>query len=170
MSYFLGNVTGQSAANLDNLTILYAQTPAVHDVYTVQQVYGADMTTRAGDTVYGFNSTADKGVFDFTQDTHPVLTIWDGGGNDTLDLSGFNSNSIIDLNEGAFSSASNKVTDAVKAQDMAALGITTEAKWQTSGQVCAQFGWIAARQHFDRLWRADRECDRRRRQRHDQGQ
>ena len=60
-----------------------------------------------------------------------MLTIWDGGGNDTLDLSGFNSNSIIDLNGGAFSSASNKVTDAVKAQDMAALGITTEAKWQS---------------------------------------
>jgi serralysin len=94
-------------------------------------MYGADMTTRAGDTVYGFNSTADKAVFDFTQNTHPVVTIWDAGGNDTLDLSGFNSNSVIDLNEGAFSSASNKVTDAVKARDMAALGITTEAQWQS---------------------------------------
>lgn len=131
MSYFSGNVTGQSGANLDNLTILYAQTPAVHDIYTVQRMYGADMTTRTGDTVYGFNSTADKGVFDFTLNTHPVLTIWDAGGNDTLDLSGFNSNSIIDLNEGAFSSAGYKVTDAVKAQDMAALGITTEAQWQS---------------------------------------
>ncbi len=30
------------------------------------------MTTRAGDTVYGFNSTADQGVFDFTQNTHPI--------------------------------------------------------------------------------------------------
>jgi len=131
MSYFLGNVTGQSAANLDSLTILYAQTPAVHDVYTVQQIYGADMTTRVTDTTYGFNSTAGKDVFDFTKNDHPVLTIWDAGGNDTLDLSGFNSNSVIDLNEGAFSSAGNKVTDAVKAQDMAALGITTEAQWQS---------------------------------------
>lgn len=131
MSYFLGNVTGQSVVNLDNLTYLYAQTPAVHDILSVQNIYGADMSTRSGDTVYGFNSTADKGVFDFVQNTHPVLTIWDGGGNDTLDLSGFNSNSIIDLNEGAFSSASYKVTDAVKAQDMALLGITTEAQWQS---------------------------------------
>jgi serralysin len=81
--------------------------------------------------VYGFNSTADKGVFDFTLNDHPVLTIWDAGGNDTLDLSGFNSNSVIDLNEGAFSSASNKVTDAVKAKDWAALGIKTEAQWQS---------------------------------------
>ena len=131
MSYFLGNVTGQSVVNLDSLTYLYAQTPAVHDVYTVQQIYGADMTTRTGDTVYGFNSTADKAVFDFTQNTHPVLTIWDAAGNDTLDLSGFNSNSVIDINEGAFSSASNKVTDAVKAQDWALLGIKTEAQWQS---------------------------------------
>jgi Ca2+-binding RTX toxin-like protein len=131
MSYFLGNVTGQSVVNLDTLTYLYAQTPAVHDVYTVQQIYGADMTTRTGDTVYGFNSTADKAVFDFAQNDHPVLTIWDAAGNDTLDLSGFNSNSVIDINEGAFSSASYKVTDAVKAQDWAWLGITSEAQWQS---------------------------------------
>ncbi len=131
MSYFFGNETGQSVVNLDNLTYLYVQTPAVHDIYAVQQIYGADMTTRANDTVYGFNSTAGKGVYDFTQNTHPVLTIWDGGGNDTLDLSGFNSNSIIDINEGAFSSAGYQVTDAVKAQDWEWLGITSEAQWQS---------------------------------------
>jgi serralysin len=130
MSYFMGNVTGQSVVNLDSLTFNYAQTPAVHDIYTVQQIYGADTTTRSGNTVYGFNSTADKDVFDFTQNTNPLLTIWDGGGTDTLDLSGFNSNSIIDLNDGAFSSAGYKVTDAVKAQDWAWLGITNETQWQ----------------------------------------
>jgi serralysin len=123
-------VTGQSVVNLDSLTFNYAQTPAVHDIYTVQQIYGADTTTRSGNTVYGFNSTADKDVFDFTQNTNPLLTIWDGGGTDTLDLSGFNSNSIIDLNDGAFSSAGYKVTDAVKAQDWAWLGITNETQWQ----------------------------------------
>ncbi|MEO6224912.1 MAG: M10 family metallopeptidase C-terminal domain-containing protein, partial [Sphingomicrobium sp.] len=96
-----------------------------------QRMYGADMTTRTGNTTYGFHSTADKAVFDFTQNTHPLLTIWDAGGKDTLDLSGFNSNSIIDLNEGAFSSAGYKVTDAVKAADMAYFGMTTETQWQT---------------------------------------
>ena len=107
MSYFDGSETGQAAVFWAgaNSIFMYAQTPAVHDILAVQQVYGADYTTRAGDTVYGFNSTADRGVFDFTTNKAPIVTIWDGGGNDTLDFSGFDANNIIDINEGAFSSA-----------------------------------------------------------------
>ena len=33
------------------------QTPMLHDVAAIQAMYGADMTTRVGDTVYGFNSS-----------------------------------------------------------------------------------------------------------------
>jgi hypothetical protein len=81
----------------------YAQTPMLHDLLAAQAIYGADMSTRSGDTVYGFNSTADRSVFDFTQNDDPVVTIWDGGGTDTLDFSGWNSNSQISLVEGTFS-------------------------------------------------------------------
>ena len=128
MSYFGGRVTGQSAIDYDKLAFVSPQTPAVHDILAVQNVYGADYTTRAGDTVYGFNSTAGNIVYDFTQNKIPVLTIWDGGGKDTLDLSGFNSNAIIDINEGAFSTAGYKITDAQKASIMSAFGYTTEAQ------------------------------------------
>ncbi|MCP6237165.1 M10 family metallopeptidase C-terminal domain-containing protein, partial [Klebsiella pneumoniae] len=34
----------------------------------------------------------------------PVVAIYDAGGNDTLDFSGWNTPSVIDLNAGAFSS------------------------------------------------------------------
>ena len=34
-----------------------------------------------------------------------IFTIWDAGGNDTLDLSGYYTPSVIDLREGAYSSA-----------------------------------------------------------------
>jgi serralysin len=34
-----------------------------------------------------------------------IFTIWDGGGTDTIDLSGYHTNSVIDLREGAYSSA-----------------------------------------------------------------
>lgn len=107
MSYFDGAYTGQNAVRWTDTTgtFMYAQTPAVHDILAVQNVYGADYTTRATDTVYGFHSTADRAVFDFSTNTAPIVTIWDGGGNDTLDLSGFNADNIIDLHEGAFSSA-----------------------------------------------------------------
>ena len=43
----------------------------------------ADMTTRTGPTTYGFNATADRDAFDFTQNVHPVIAIWDAGGIDT---------------------------------------------------------------------------------------
>ena len=63
------------------------------------------ITTRAGDTVYGFNSTAGNFVFDFAQNANPVVTIWDGGGNDTLDLSGWSTSSQISLVAGSYSHA-----------------------------------------------------------------
>src|SRR5262249_17528625 len=82
----------------------YPSTPMVYDIAAVQAIYGADYTTRSGNTVYGFNCTADRTVFDFTQDTHPIFTIWDGGGIDTLDCSLYNGNQTIDLTPGNYSS------------------------------------------------------------------
>jgi serralysin len=124
MSYFDGAVTGQNAVRwtATSGSFMYAQTPAVHDILSVQNIYGADYSTRAGDTVYGFNSTAGKDVFDFTKNTAPIVTIWDGGGNDTLDLSGFNADNIIDINEGAFSSAGFMINAQYKAARAANLG------------------------------------------------
>jgi Ca2+-binding RTX toxin-like protein len=104
MSYFASRETGAGTWDWKTFSYIYPQTPLVHDILSVQQIYGADMSTRNGDTVYGFNSTADNAVFDFSVNKLPVLAIWDGGGNDTLDFSGWTSNSVIDLNPGAFSS------------------------------------------------------------------
>ena len=61
------------------------------------------MTTRTGDTVYGFNSNAGRPAYDFTQNSAPVIAIWDAGGRDTLDFSGWSSASRIDLEPGASS-------------------------------------------------------------------
>ena len=61
-------------------------------------------TTRTGDTVYGFHSNAGS-IFDFTAYSQaPALTIYDSGGNDTLDCSGYSAAQTIDLHAGAFSS------------------------------------------------------------------
>lgn len=84
------------------------QTPMIHDIAAVQAMYGADTTTRTGDTTYGFNSTADRDVFDFTINENPFLTIYDAGGHDTLDLSGFTGGqAILDLRDGALSTGYN---------------------------------------------------------------
>ncbi|PXA94644.1 hypothetical protein DMC47_20435 [Nostoc sp. 3335mG] len=104
MSYFDAYETGAQHIDWANLRFGYAATPLVHDIVAVQKIYGADLTTRTGDTVYGFNSTANRAELDFTKNAAPVVAIYDAGGNDTLDFSGWNTPSVIDLNAGAFSS------------------------------------------------------------------
>ncbi|MFT3988268.1 M10 family metallopeptidase C-terminal domain-containing protein [Aestuariivirga sp.] len=102
MSYFDGNATGADW-RASNGVWYEPQTPMLDDIAAIQALYGADTTTRTGNTVYGFHSTANRDVFDFTKNAHPVLAIWDSAGTDTLDLSGFSTNSRIDLGQGAFS-------------------------------------------------------------------
>ena len=81
----------------------YADTLMLFDVYALQQQYGANTSTRSGDTVYGFNATESGSIFDFTSNSNPALSIWDGGGTDTLDVSGFAQDQIINLSAGSFS-------------------------------------------------------------------
>ena len=85
------------------------QTPLVHDILAVQEAYGANMTTRAGDTTYGWNSNAGNDVFDFTKNLFPWLSIYDAGGIDTIDMSGANASVFIDLTPGSFSSGASSV-------------------------------------------------------------
>jgi len=103
MSYWTAAETG--ALHTIGGTSWFAATPLLHDVAALQLLYGANMTTRTGDTVYGFNSTAGRASYDLNLPTVRVFSIWDAGGRDTLDLSGFATNSRIDLAEAAFSDA-----------------------------------------------------------------
>ncbi|MEZ5774724.1 MAG: M10 family metallopeptidase C-terminal domain-containing protein [Hyphomicrobiaceae bacterium] len=105
MSYFAADEDGSGAEhwNADG-EWMYASTPMVDDVATLQSIYGADNATRSGATVYGFHSNAGRDAFDFEENPAPVITIWDGGGRDRLDASGYHVDQTIDLNEGEYSS------------------------------------------------------------------
>jgi len=82
----------------------YASAPLLDDIAAVQKLYGANLETRASDSVYGFNSNAERDFYSATSAASKVVfSVWDGGGNDTLDFSGFNQNQKINLNEGSFS-------------------------------------------------------------------
>jgi serralysin len=97
MSYF-------SEPNYSGSSYRYVVTPQMADIYAVASMYGAATSTRTGDTVYGFNSNAGT-VFNFGNYTSaPALTIYDSGGNDTLDCSSYSAAQTIDLHAGAFSS------------------------------------------------------------------
>jgi Ca2+-binding RTX toxin-like protein len=82
------------------------QTPMVNDIMAIQAIYGAETSTRSGNTVYGFNSniTGSAATFyDFTRNGNPILSIYDSGGIDTLDLSGYSTSCNISLAAGSYS-------------------------------------------------------------------
>ena len=76
--------------------VIFGMTPTIYDIAAIQQKYGADTTTRDGNTRYGWQPTPDAAAwsfFDFGRATGPVayaapiFAIWDAGGIDTLDAS-----------------------------------------------------------------------------------
>ena len=109
MSYWDAYETGAQHIDWSLMRFSYSPTPLVHDIAAIQAMYGADLTTRTGDTTYGFNWSSDlaeRPAFQITaHQLAPVFAIYDAGGNDTLDLSGYATPSYIDLNPGSFSSA-----------------------------------------------------------------
>lgn len=109
MSYFDAYETGAQHIDFSLANFAYAATPMVHDIAAIQAIYGVDTTTRTGDTVYGFNSNADRAAYHFDLNTRPIVAIWDAGGNDTLDFSGWNTPSTINLNAGSFSSGGGSI-------------------------------------------------------------
>ncbi|WP_269076711.1 MULTISPECIES: M10 family metallopeptidase C-terminal domain-containing protein [unclassified Pseudomonas] len=83
--------------------------PLMDDITAIQSRYGANHETRKGDTVYGFNSNADRDVLKLKSDKDELRgTIWDGGGNDTLDLSGYKKDQKISLMPGTFTNANGR--------------------------------------------------------------
>lgn len=75
----------------------YPQSLMMLDIAAIQELYGADYTTNAGDTVYSFDSATGamliNGVSTGTPGDNVVFrTIWDGDGVDTLDLSNYDTN------------------------------------------------------------------------------
>lgn len=99
MSYFSATNTGANHQGA------YAATILLDDIAAAQRTYGVNTTTRTGDTVYGFNSTADRPWFLASSSaTKLIFAIWDAGGVDTLDFSGYSQAQTITLISGHFSS------------------------------------------------------------------
>lgn len=84
----------------------YAAAPLVDDIAAIQYLYGANMTTRTEDTVYGFNSSTNREFYTAEDNKQALIfSVWDAGGNDTLNFSGYTQNQRININEGSFSDA-----------------------------------------------------------------
>ena len=77
-----------------------SSTPMPWDIAALQHLYGANQKKNKGDTIYSYSS-----VIPF------YGTIWDAGGDDTLDLSNFNKDLKINLLDGELSTLSFDVED-----------------------------------------------------------
>ena len=95
MSYFGGTSTGAFSQ--------LSSTPMMFDILAAQNIYGVNMATRATDTIYGFNSTADSAYLFSGSTASSAFCIWDGAGTDTIDVSGFAQNQLVNLCAGTFS-------------------------------------------------------------------
>ncbi len=68
-------------------------TPMIYDIAAIQYLYGANTRYHTGDDTYTFDPN-----------TPFMKTIWDAGGNDTISISNFTTDSTINLNQGELSS------------------------------------------------------------------
>jgi len=96
------------------------QTPMMNDIMVIQEMYG-EAVTRADNSIYGFGSNvtgATASIYDFSVNLNPILTIYDSGGIDTLDLSGWGSDSAVDLRDGHFTSANGMTNNIAIARDV----------------------------------------------------
>lgn len=85
-SYEGASVTGGYTQSFFPTTLM------MNDISAIQHMYGADYSTRSGDTRYSW-----------APGKQLLETIWDGGGNDTISWSGQTSKAEINLNAGQFS-------------------------------------------------------------------
>ena len=93
------------------------------DILAIQRLYGLPTSTPlSGGQTFGFHCNiagAIEPLFDFTKNSKPVITIWDKGSNNTLDLSGFSAAETVNLNPGTFSSVAGLTNNVAIAFDTA---------------------------------------------------
>ena len=117
MSYFDQNENSYFSGQ--GFTRQFTVSPMVGDGVATTNLYGTATTTRTGDTVYGFNNTSGRSIYDATVFPNVSYTIFDNGGTDTLDYSGFNQTQRIDLNPETFSNVGGRTGNVVIARGTA---------------------------------------------------
>jgi serralysin len=105
---------GHDRTGYTNEAFGYPQTFMMYDIAALQEMYGADFTFRASNTVYKWSPTTGETFVNGVGQGGPggavggaanviFEAIWDGGGIDTYDLSNYSTNLSIDLRPGSYS-------------------------------------------------------------------
>jgi Ca2+-binding RTX toxin-like protein len=103
MTYTPAPGTGGFAGEKSNQPQTFMQ----YDLAALQYMYGANYTTNAGDTVYTWSNTTGEMFINGVGQGAPsgnkiLMTVWDGGGNDTIDASNYSGGVTVDLRPGEF--------------------------------------------------------------------
>lgn len=86
----------------------YAQSWMMFDIAALQYLYGADYTANGGNTTYTWNANTGEMSIDGVRQGTPganrvFLTVWDGNGTDTYNMSNYANGVTIDLTPGSYS-------------------------------------------------------------------
>jgi serralysin len=114
LEYSIMTYRGYAGAPLDgyrNEPFGYPQSYMMYDIAALQKMYGADFTFNSGDSVYRWDANSGQmsinGVGQASPGANRVfLTTWDGGGNDTYDLSNYSTGVTLDLRPGEWTTTS----------------------------------------------------------------
>ena len=84
----------------------YPQTLMMYDIAALQEMYGANYKTKAGNTVYKWSPTTGEMSINGVGQGAPAgnkifMTMWDGGGRDTYDFSNYTTNLTVNLSPAA---------------------------------------------------------------------
>lgn len=104
--YIGGDASTDSSANVERFSA--PQTLMMYDIAALQYLYGANYNTNAGNTVYSWNPATGQMFVDGVPQVAPggdriFMTLWDGNGVDTFDLSNYATNLQVDLAPGGWS-------------------------------------------------------------------
>jgi VCBS repeat-containing protein len=105
-SYVGGPTTGYTVGSTS-----YPQTLMMYDIAAIQHMYGADYSTNSTDTTYRWNPLTGEMSLNGVGNGAPagnriLMTVWDGGGNDTYDLSNYGTGVSINLQPGEWTTTS----------------------------------------------------------------
>jgi Ca2+-binding RTX toxin-like protein len=107
---------GEIEGGYKNETFGFPQTLMMYDIAALQKIYdGANWTFNSGDSTYTWSPTTGEMSINGTGQGAPganrvFMTVWDGGGNDTYDLSAYSTGLTVDLRPGEWTSTTNTQT------------------------------------------------------------
>lgn len=108
-------------------------TPMMLDIAAADRIYGLPAGgPLSGGQIFGFHTNIVGDIaqfFDFTINTRPVITLFDTGTGNTLDVSGFTIGSTVDLHDGTFSNVAglkNNLAIAIGTRIDTAIGGTAD--------------------------------------------